>query len=108
MDIDQLVVRGSHRHFEDAGIAHISADADKLDARRSTASVTLKPVSSARQDHGGQGKSLDVIQRGWFVPEALKNREGRLIARLRAMSLDGLNERSLLSADVTAGTNEDR
>src|SRR5258705_188091 len=51
-------------------------------------------------------KRLDVVQRGGLVKDAVRHREWRLVARLRAVALDGLDQRALFTANVTTRAHE--
>src|SRR5205823_3236718 len=99
---------GPHRHFEDAGIHDIAADADELDAGRSVASGRLHPFDPLREDHRDEEERLDVVDDGRLRPQTAADLAGerRLVARLGALPLDRLEQRALLAADVEARTDE--
>ena len=41
------------------------------------------------------------------MPESLINGKGRLVSRFGTLAFDGLDQRGLFSADVSAGADED-
>ena len=68
--------------------------------------MRLIPVGAARQDHGCQTKSFYVIDDGGLVPQTVGYGEGRLVSGFGAFAFDGLEQSTLLAADVAAGADE--
>ena len=59
-------------------------------------------VHTSSEDGGGDGDGLDVGDGGGAAEQADVGGEGRLQARLTLASLQALNQRGLLAADVRA------
>ena len=85
----------------------VSAHADELEAGRTAGALGHVPVGALEEDHGYVGKRLDVVDDCRFPEEAVRHGKGRLQARLRPATLEHLEERALLAADVAARARED-
>src|SRR5205814_1885301 len=59
-------------------------------------------------DVGDPAKGLDIADQRRLVVQTICLQLGREVARLGAPVVDGLDQRALLAADVTAGADEDR
>jgi len=61
------------------------------------------PVDAVVQDARDVREGLDVVEQRRLAPEPHGAREGRLVARLAALTFDRVEDRRLLTADVRAG-----
>ncbi len=98
--------RQAHGDLENAGLAHVAADADEFQSGRPAHALRLVPVDAAHQNLRHVGERLDVVQRRWLVEDALRYRKRRFVARFGALAFDGFDQRALFAADVSAGADE--
>src|SRR6266478_1791844 len=104
---DELRILRAHGDFVDSGTIYIAANAYELHTRCGVCSLGLEPVRATGKDHGGEGESLDVVDGCRLIPEAIRAREGWLVARFGAFTFDGFEQRALFAADVTSRAHKD-
>ena len=101
--VDQLAGGDPELDLVVAGPLHAARDRDDLGAGRLLGAEPLEPLGAVGDDVGHVGQRLDVVDQGRPAVEALDRRERRLEARVAALSLERVEQRRLLAADVGAG-----
>ena len=101
--VDQLPGRDPQLDLVVAGPLDAARDRDHLRPRRLLGSEALEPIGAGGDDVGDVRKRLDVVDQGRPAVEALDRGEGRLQPRVAALSLERVEQRRLLAADVGAG-----
>ena len=93
-----------HLDLVDAGSSHAPGQREQPGARRSALAEGGERASAVRHDPRDVGQRLDVVHDGRLAVEADHGREERrLDPREAALALQGLEQRSLVAADVRAG-----
>ena len=101
--VDQLPGGDPELDLVVAGPLDAARDRDDLGAGRLLGAEPLEPLGAVGDDVGHVGQGLDVVDQGRPSVEALDRRERRLEARVAALSLERVEQRRLLAADVGAG-----
>ena len=101
--LDELPERDVHRRFVDAGALHVAAHAVQLGAAVLFRSERGKPFGTVLHDQRHVAERLDVVHRRRRVVEPDDGGKGRLVARLRALAFERLEQRRLLARLVGAG-----
>src|ERR1700747_2831040 len=84
----------------------MTADSDKLESARTVAPRCFVPFHTARKNLRHIDKSFHVVNDRWFLPQSHHPGKWRLVARFRAMSLDGFHQRTFFPANISAGTDK--
>lgn len=105
--VNELAERDGHLLFDGARVVDVTGDTEELGALVSLTAKPGEPASSAAADGRGDGDGLDVGDSGRASEETDGSRERGLETGLARLSLNGLNQRSLLAAHVGTGTSVD-
>jgi hypothetical protein len=100
---DQLAQRDLHRRLEDARSHDVPAHAVQLGPAILLRTKRRVPLDAARHDERHVAERLDVVHRGRAGPQPCHRRERRLVARLRPLAFERLEQRGLLARLVGAG-----
>ena len=100
--VDQAAERRPGGDLVDAGRPTWPDTAKSLVPGESAVPSRAERVGALGQDHGHARERLDVVDHGGPAEETMVDREGGLGARLAPLSLDRVEERGLLAADVGA------
>src|SRR5690606_37689151 len=101
-EVDQLAHRDAERGLELAGVGHVPGEAEDAEARGLLGPHPLEPLGPLEDDARHRGDRLDVVDRGRSGVEPRGPGERRLEAGLPATTLERVEERGLLAADVGA------
>src|SRR2546426_725115 len=104
--IDHLADGRPHGDLVDAGARDVAADPDELDAGGAVCPLRLEPLHALDEDQWHRRERLDVVDDRRLLPQPVPPGKRRLVPRLRALVLDGLEQRRLLAADVPARADE--
>src|SRR6266581_4341738 len=104
--IDHLADGRPHGDLVDAGARDVAADPDELDAGGAVCPLRLEPLHALDEDQWHGRERLDVVDDRRLLPQPVRPGKRRLVPRLRALVLDGLEQRRLLAADVPARADE--
>jgi len=104
--VEQLAHGRAHRHQVDARMLDVARDAEVLEARLAVLALRLPPLSPTLDDHRHERQRLDRVHQRRLAVQAVYAGEGRLVARLAAVTLHALEQRRLLAEDVAAGGDE--
>src|SRR6266705_2694954 len=98
--------KSSETPVVDAGARDVAADPDELDAGGAVCPLRLEPLHALDEDQWHGRERLDVVDDRRLLPQPVRPGKRRLVPRLRALVLDGLEQRRLLAADVPARADE--
>ena len=104
--IDHRADGRPHGDLVDAGARDVAADPDELDAGGAVCPLRLEPLHALDEDQWHRRERLDVVDDRRLLPQPVRPGKRRLVPRLRALVLDGLEQRRLLAADVPARADE--
>src|SRR6202521_2548665 len=99
-DVDERSQGGAHRDLVETGHADVPREAEKAGARRVGRAGRGKSCAAFAHDVQHVHQRLDIVDERGLAEEPGLDREWRLVARLAALSLDRVEKRGLLSADI--------
>ena len=99
--INKVAVGRAHGNFKNSGTHYVSADAYEFQTGNIVYALLLIPVHPIDQDRRGQGEGFNIVNGGGGVPKPVCSGKRRLVARFPALALQGLQERTLLAANVS-------
>src|SRR6266850_1227854 len=92
----------AHGNLEYAGASHVAANTDKLQSTGAASTLRGEPIHAPRENLRHIDESFDVIEHRRLLPETSLHWKRRLVARLRAMTLNRLHQRGFFAANVAA------
>jgi hypothetical protein len=102
--VNQLTHGNGHLLLNCAGVVDVARDTEELGTLVALTTETSEPASSSSADSRGNSNSLDVGNSRRASEKTDGSRERRLETRLSRLALEGLDKRSLLTANVGTGT----
>jgi hypothetical protein len=105
--VDELAERDGHLLLDGGGVVDVTRDTEELGTSVALTAERVEPTSTATDDSRGDSDGLDVGDGGRATEDTNGSREWRLQAGLAGLALERLDERGLLTADVSAHTTVD-
>ena len=102
--LDQVLERDGHLFLHRARLVDVTRDAEELCARVVLATKRGEPIGAPSKDGGSDRDGLHVRDGRWAAVQADARGERGLEPGLALLPLQRLDERSLLSANVRAGS----
>lgn len=100
MLLDQVLQRDAHLILNHTWVVYVPADAEDFGTLVPLPPKARKPAPATTADSWSDGDSLNISNGRGAAEEPDVGWEGRLQTRLALLSLDGLDQRRLLAADV--------
>ena len=107
MLVNEFTERNGHLLLDGAWVVHVAGDTEELGALITLAAETCEPVSSASANGGRHSDGLDIGDGGGASEKTDGSRERRLETRLSGLTLQGFNERGLLTTHICAHSSMD-
>lgn len=105
--VDELAQGYRHLLLDGDGVVDVTGNAEELGALVTLTAKAGKPVATASANGGGDSDSLDVGDSGRASEKTDSSGERGFETGLAGLSLEGLDEGGLLTADVGTGTTVD-
>src|SRR4029453_15951612 len=102
----QLGERDAERELIVAGLRNVARDREDAGTSRALHAKVGEPLPALAQDRRDRCDALRVVDRGRRSIEAEVRGEGRLEARLALLTLERLEQRGFLAADIRTGADE--
>jgi hypothetical protein len=99
--------RGSHGDLDQAGVFDLSGKGKDLGPAAFFGADTAEPRGAVVENNGDIGESLNIVDDGGFVPEAMLGGIGRPNSRLASLTFDGMDQGGFFAADKSAGAEPD-
>src|SRR5574340_1217021 len=101
--VQNILYRRAERIFINPGLGAVTRDAENFASAGFSGARPGKMLASVQRDHGDEGEGLHVVHDGRLIEVAMRRRKRWAVARPSPPTLQGFDQRRLLSADICAG-----
>ncbi|WPK23735.1 hypothetical protein PUMCH_000980 [Australozyma saopauloensis] len=105
--LQQLLQRNGHFFLNSTWLIDVTGDTEQFGSGVSLTTKACEPVTTSSQNGWSNSNGLDIGNSGWSTEQTNTGREWRLQSWLTGLTLYGLNERGLLTTNVSTHTSVD-
>src|SRR5271156_1864556 len=101
--LDEPADRRAEREFHETAAIDVARKLKRLRSARTPQAIFRIGLAAQGENPRGRGEAEHVVDDGGFAEQALDRGQRRLGAHLTALTLETLEQRGLLAADISAG-----